>query len=301
MYHFDLLSEYAASSPGRRRARSLVKIPAVVLTSLLIALLAFAPLAVSAQQLASVRSGVTSPSDLTPGKEPPAPTAVPRSVDPLTVTLASAVIPGAGQLLLRQKRAAAYLALEAGALAFYLSQTRDGRRQRDRYRAISRDVARARFNPNGPRGDWDYYERMGKFVASGEYDLVPGGGLDPEINEESYNGSVWLLARQTYWRDPDVAPDPGSPEHSAAMAFYEQRAVAPDMRWSWIGEPQAFHQFRSAIDGSNSAFRSASATASILLANHFLSAVDAYVSVQIRVRRNSAESIFLTGSLPIRY
>lgn len=226
---------------------------------------------------------------------------IPRSVDPLTVTLASAVVPGAGQLLLRQKRAAAYLALEAGGLAFYFSQTRDGRRQRDRYRELSREVARAQFNPNGPRGDWDYYERMGQFVASGEFDRIPGGPVDPEVNEESYNGAVWLLARQTYWRNPDVPPDPASPEFAAAMNFYQERAVAPGMRWSWIGQPQALQQFRSAIEGSNSAFRSASATASIVLANHFLSAVDAYVSVQIRLRRNTDESLSVTASVPIRY
>ena len=217
------------------------------------------------------------------------------------MTLASAILPGSGQLLLRQKRAAAYLALEAAAVAFYVTQTREGRRDRARYRQISRDVARAQFNPNGPRGNWDYYERMGKFVESGEFDIVPGGAVDPEPNEESYNGSVWLLARQTYWRDPEVAPDTASSEYAAAMEFYEERAVSPDMRWTWLGEPQAFQQFRSAIEGSNSAFQSASATASIILANHFLSAVDAYVSVQIRLRRNADESLSVAASVPFRY
>src|SRR5687768_14460271 len=161
---------------------------------------------------------------------------VPRT---LTVTLASAVVPGAGQLLLKQRRAAAYLALEAAGLAVYISQTQDGRRQRNRYQEIAGTVARAPFTSNGPPGDWDYYETMEKFVASGNYDVVPGGALDPETDAETYNGAVWLLARQTYWRDAEAPPDVGSAEYAAAVAFYEERAVPPNMRWTWVGQPDA--------------------------------------------------------------
>jgi len=220
---------------------------------------------------------------------------------PLTVTLASALVPGAGQLLLKQRRAAAYLALEAAGVAFYISQTRDGRRQRNLYREIANTVARASFTPNGPSGDWDYYERMEKFVASGSYDVVSGGALDPETDEETYNGTVWLLARQTYWRDADVPPEAGSAEYAAAIAFYEKRAVPIDMRWSWAGQPDAYQRFRAAISGSNSAFRSAGHTASLVIANHFLSAVDAYVSVRVRVRQNADGSLAIVGAVPIRY
>ncbi|MGK2963525.1 MAG: hypothetical protein ACSLFK_15500, partial [Gemmatimonadaceae bacterium] len=74
--------------------------------------------------------------------------------------------------MLRQRRAAAYLAVESAGLIYHFSEKRDGRRQRDRYRRIATTVARAGFNPDGPRGDWDYYERMGKFVASGAFDAV---------------------------------------------------------------------------------------------------------------------------------
>jgi hypothetical protein len=236
--------------------------------------------------------------DITGADTPVADRKVPSS---LTVTLASALVPGAGQLLLKQRRAAAYLALEAAGLAFYMSQTRDGRRQRNRYREIASTVARAPFTPDGPRGNWDYYERMEKFVASGNYDVVSGGALDPETDEETYNGTVWLLARETYWRDADVPPDAGSTEYAAAIAFYVQRAVPTEMRWSWAGQPDAYQRFRAAISGSNSAFRSAGHTASLVIANHFLSAVDAYVSVRVRVRRTADGSLAVTGALPIRY
>ena len=260
------------------------------------------PATVNAQQVHAGKAGVSvRPSLLRAADARANVPATTRPANPLGVTIASAVLPGAGQLMLRQRRGVAYVAIEAAALAFYVSQTRDGRRQRERYRSISRDVARADFNPNGPRGDWDYYELMEKYVSSGEFDAVPGGTIQPEMDEETFNGSVWLLARRTYWRDADVAPDPASPEYSAAMRFYENRAVPHDMRWTWIGDPAAYQQFRSAISGSNSAFRSAGQTASLILANHFLSAVDAYVSAQIRLRRHSDQSVYAIVSVPLRY
>lgn len=225
-----------------------------------------------------------------------------RSKPPaLETTLASAVLPGGGQLMLKQKRAAAYLGVEAAGLVYHLSAKREGRRERDTYRRIATTIARADFSPNGPRGDWDYHERMGKFVASGAFDLSPGGELDPETDTETYNGTVWLLARQTYWRDASDPPARSSPEYTAALGFYSGRAVRDDMRWSWAGQPEAFQGFRSAIDASNSAFRSATHAASIVLANHFLSAVDAYVSVNMRIRRLENGSLSFTASIPAGY
>ena len=268
-----------------------------------LAALVATPGALQAQRAFSAVVGLSAASHraVEPAQEFVAESSLPRSSNPFAVMAASAVLPGSGQLLLRQRRGMAYLAIEATALAFYISQTRDGRRERDRYRRISREVARANFNPDGPRGDWDYYERMEKFLASGDFDATPGGAVDPETDEETLNGSVWLLARRTYWRDPEVAPDQASAEFTAAMRFYEKRAVPQDMRWSWIGEPEAYQQFRSSIAGSNSAFRSAGHTASVVIANHFLSAVDAYVSAQIRLRRNAEGTTSAIVSVPFRY
>jgi hypothetical protein len=252
-----------------------------------------------AQQLEASVSGMRSPA--VEISSPAVTAAGHDSADPIRVTAASAILPGVGQVILRQRRALGYFVVEAAALSFYVAQTRDGRRQRERYRQISREVARSAFNPNGPRGDWDYYERMEKYLASGDYDRVPGGSVDPEIDEGTYNGSVWLLARRTYWRDPDAAPDPGSIEYESALRFYENRAVPHDLRWSWVGATESYQKFRSSIAGSNSAFRSAGHTASIVLANHFLSAVDAYVSAQLRIRRNEYRSVSAVVSLPFRY
>lgn len=210
-----------------------------------------------------------------------------RSRSAVVITAASAIVPGTGQIILGQRRSIVYLALEAIGIGLYVSETHDGTRQRDLYRRLSRDVARAPFGPAGPQGSWDYYERMEKYVESGVFDRNPGGDVDPEVNEETYNGAMWLLARQTFWRDPASPPAAASPEYLSAIAFYSRRAVTPDFRWSWVGAPEAFQRYRSAIAGSNSAFRDAAQTASLVLANHFLSAVDAYVSVRARARRNS--------------
>ncbi len=99
-------------------------------------------------------------------------TASKNTHSPAIVALASAVVPGAGQLLIGQRRSAAYLALEAAGLAYYVSKNRDGNRQRRQYRSLSRDVARAQLSPSGPDGTWDYYEHMEKYVASGAFDRV---------------------------------------------------------------------------------------------------------------------------------
>lgn len=213
------------------------------------------------------------------------------------VTIASAVLPGAGQAMMRQKRSAVYLALEAAGIAYYVTQQRDGNRQRREYRSLSRDVARAQLSPAGPDGSWDYYERMEKYVASGAYDRIQGGDIDPEIDPETFNGAMWLLARQTYWRDPEVAPSSQSEEYRSAVSFYIERAAKPEFLWSWASNAAAYQNYRSAIAGSNTAFRNAEQTVSLLLANHFLSAIDAFASIRMRVRRDGAGTTTLSASL----
>jgi hypothetical protein len=210
--------------------------------------------------------------------------------------LASAIVPGAGQVLLRQKRSVFYLAVEAAGLTYYISQNRDGNRQRRLYRNLARTVARATLSPDGPDGSWDYYEHMEKYVESGAFDRFEGRAIDPETDEETFNGAMWLLARQTFWRDPEVPPPQASEEYRNALAFYQKRAVTSEFLWSWSAAPESFQKYRAAIAASNSAFRHAGQTASVLIANHFLSAVDAYASVRMRLRRNASGTTTLSAS-----
>jgi len=217
----------------------------------------------------------------------------------LLATVASAVVPGAGQALFGSRRGIAYAAAEAVGWVAYSMQERDGDTQRNRYRELSRSVARAQFAPDGPRGDWDYYERMEKFAASGAFDAVEGGIVDPEPDPTTYNGSIWLLARQTYWREPSGSPAPSSSEYQSALAFYTRRAIPADMRWSWLGTADGFQQYKRAIGASNSAYRRAEQTMGLVIANHILSAVDAFVSVRLRMHQSAGGRTFLTVAAPI--
>ena len=144
------------------------------------------PLTANAQSLQHAHVGITPAVDVSESA------ASRRGPSLATATLASAVLPGAGQALLRSGRAFIYAGIEALGWLRYSRQQNDGDRFRTRYRELSRSVARAAFDPAGPDGDWDYYERMEKFAASGAYDRVPGGDVDPESDASTYNGSIWL-------------------------------------------------------------------------------------------------------------
>jgi hypothetical protein len=264
-----------------------------VLPGLLLLATVVGPEDSAAQSLAAARVGVSVPA------VDPRSKAVGESPSLMAATIASAIVPGAGQALLHSRRAIAYVVAEAVGLTAYSVQVRDGTRQRTRYRELSRTVARSQFTPNGPAGDWDYYERMEKFAASGAYDVVPGGAIEPEPNPATYNGSVWLLAGQTYWQDPAVTPGVSSPQYQAALTFYERRAVQSDLQWSWVGSADGFQEFRRAIAGSNNAFRRAEQTLGLIIANHILSAVDAFVSARLRAGKSADGRTSLSAAIPV--
>ena len=74
--------------------------------------------------------------------------------------VASLIVPGTGQVLLRQDRFMAYVALEAWSILEFANQRTEGRRQQNRYRSLARDVSRAVYGPPYPVGQWAYYESM---------------------------------------------------------------------------------------------------------------------------------------------
>lgn len=207
--------------------------------------------------------------------------AVRRSRAEWWAPVASAVVPGGGQVMLRQSRALPYFATEVFALRQYFEARGEARAQRRDYREIARVAARSRFGGPTPVGDFEYYERMEHFVASGRFDIVPGGAIDPETDVGTFNGSTWLLARQTFWEDPDSPPPPDSPRYQQALDFYARRAVGPEFQWSWDGAELEQDHFRRTIRRSNDAFREASQFLGVLLANHALSAVDALITVRL--------------------
>jgi hypothetical protein len=198
--------------------------------------------------------------------------------------LTSAVVPGSGQAILGQNRWVAYAAAEAYILARYAADAREGRRQRNHYRALARDVARAKFGGTRPDGSFDYYERMEHYAQSGAYDMGSGGALVPESDTTTSNGALWLLARETYWDDPNVMPPPQSEAYRSSLDLYERRAIRPAYLWSWQDAPLEQDVFRNDIGRSNAAFRRSVEDLGAVLANHLLSTVDAYVTVRLRRR-----------------
>lgn len=202
--------------------------------------------------------------------------------------------------MLRQDRFVAYLAVEAYAWARYAADARDGRRARASYRSLASEVARRQFSAVRPAGDFEYYERMEKFVESGAFDAIPGGDLDPEPDTTTANGATWLLARQTYWSDPSTPPPRGSDEYAFAETFYRDRAVREEYRWSWANAQLEYAEFRRTIRHSNNAYRTSLQDLGLVIANHALSTVDAFITVRIRRNVDAGSQRFdISGSIPI--
>ncbi|HJU73774.1 MAG TPA: hypothetical protein VJ717_08495 [Gemmatimonadaceae bacterium] len=215
--------------------------------------------------------------------------------------VASLVVPGAGQAFLRQERSVPYAAAEAFFVMRYAQHSRDARRERDRYRALAADVARAPFGAVRGHGTFEYYESMESYVESGVFDAIPGGELDPEPDTTTFNGRTWLLARQTFWRDVGTPPARDSREWRLAENFYLTRAVRPELRWSWRDAQLEYDEFRRTIRRSNEAYRDALTDLSVIVANHVLSGMDALVSVRLRSRPTTqGRGMAIRAEIPLK-
>jgi hypothetical protein len=213
--------------------------------------------------------------------------------------LASAAAPGSGQAVLGQKRWLPYLAFEVWAWIQYIDTRREGGRRRREYQSIARDVARSRFPGPYPVGDFEYYEHMLKNVESGEFDVLPGGEIDPETDTATYNGRRWLDARRLFWEDPNNAPPAGSQPYLSALEFYEINAIPAQYRWSWRSAQLEYDVFRRTIVRSNVAYKRSVEYLGVIIANHALSAVDAFVTLRLRTRAGMSGYLELEGELPI--
>ncbi len=237
------------------------------------------------------------------GSHQPTSVPMPGGVSPWVAPLASAIIPGAGQGLLRQQRGVVYAAAEGYLVLQALRSNRDASRERDAYREIARSVARAAFGSQAPDGDWPYYERMQFILESGVFNRTPGNGFTPESDPATFNGSIWQLARETFWRDPDAAPPATSPEYQRAIEFYQRRAASDEFRWSWRDAQLEQDVYRQTIVRANEASRRTKQVVGLLLANHALSLVDSYMSVRLRVFGSAgtpgAQRMGVAGSLPL--
>ena len=219
--------------------------------------------------------------------------------------LASLLVPGTGQLLAHRDHGAVYLAAEVYLVSRYLQLDHEAITQQHRFQNLAFEVARRQFAPTRRDTIFEYYEQMERFTESGSYDADPGPAFVPEGDPRTYNGSVWLLARRTYWEDPNVPPDPTSPQYWKALQFYQARAVGPNFLWSWRDHSLEHEVFRDFIKRSDTAFRRAQNQVGLLLANHVVSAVDALISARMSAaagrRAEMHTSIGLGGRSQVRF
>ena len=210
-----------------------------------------------------------------------------KNYAPWWAPVASAVVPGTGQLAMGQQRGVAYLVAEVYLVLQSVSQRRDWERGKDEYIAIAADVARRQFGGSLPVGPFEYYEAMQGLleregIESGIFDRVPGGAVDPETDEATYNGGRWRIARETYWADPNSPPADSTPEYQKALAEYERTAVRDEYRWSWRDAGGVRDVYRQYIASSNRSYQRSVNMLGLVGVNHLASLIDAYVTTRIR-------------------
>lgn len=258
----------------------------MALASVMVLSVAISPSPLGAQQLrARALATRRLPSALT--VESPAAVTVQPTLKPLLrapwwAPIASGILPGSGQFALGQQRGVAYLVAEGFFVLQAMAAQNDGDRERERYRSVASDVARKSFGGTRPVGSWGYYESMEEKLESGAFDRIPGGAIDPETDASTYNGSRWLLARETFWLNPNVSPGIGTPEYARALAKYSREAVTDEYRWSWRDAQLQWDVYRQTIKSANRSYLRSVNLAGVVGANHLASLIDAYISVRIR-------------------
>lgn len=198
---------------------------------------------------------------------------------PVGAFAASLAIPGSGQAALGVRRWPLYLLAEAGFWWLWADARSDFHRSSDGYRDLAWNVARI---PDGPRRDgaWSYYETMSHYVSSGAFDADAAAGLQPEEDPETWNGTVWEIARGIYL--PGGVADPTSPGYEDALAWYRGRAAGPGFLWSWAGRGAELTRFRALIGSADDARRTQTTALGLILANHLVSAIDALLVARMR-------------------
>ncbi|MDX1647178.1 MAG: hypothetical protein R3304_08530 [Longimicrobiales bacterium] len=201
-------------------------------------------------------------------------------VGPGRAALLSAVLPGSGQYLLGQRRSWAYAALEAAGWVAYLDRRSAAVDLRARYRDFAWRTARIQ---NGPRmdGDFGYYETLSSWRRSGRFDADPvAKGVQPEPDAATFNGAIWERANRLFLPSGVEVPE-SDPRYQRALDYYRARAYGPEFLWDWTGTGDAQEEFASLIGASDTRFRQATNVLGLIVANHVVSMVDAYVSGRI--------------------
>ena len=195
--------------------------------------------------------------------------------------LYSALLPGASQWKLGQRRWIAYLILEGATWVAFGRARTSALDLRDRYQTLAWNAARIFA---GPRidGDFAYYEALEKFERSGALDVDPSApGVQPQTDPSTFNGRTWALAMQIFFAS-GTDPMPGDQAYDDALAFYQAEGYEERFEWSWVGRPGEWEGYRDLIESSDEDFRRASQFVGVVIANHLLSGVDGFVTARVR-------------------
>jgi hypothetical protein len=190
--------------------------------------------------------------------------------------LASAIVPGTGQLILGDNRFVAYAAVEVIAWLKFAKDTRDQAAQEASFRDLARRVARVAFSPNPPDGNWTYYEAMRDWKSSGQYTTATDGSVVPTTDIETYNGHQWQLAQST------------TPDAASALAQYERLAYKPEYEWSWDNAQLQWDIFQRTTFKRDDAHYAGVEDLIVIGANHFLSMVDAFATFRLSVHTDDS-------------
>ena len=203
------------------------------------------------------------------------------ALSPGQAFLYSALVPGLGQRKLGKGRWVAYLAVEGATWIGFGHARWSATDRRGQYQDLAWNVGR-QFNGSRVDGDFRYYEAMEKFETSGAFDTDPAApGVQPQMDPSSFNGRAWSLATEIHF-PTGANPLPGDPEYEAALADYQARAYDERFEWSWTGQSAAWTDYMDLIGSSDGYFRRASQFLGVVIANHVLSGVDAFVTARIQ-------------------
>ena len=215
-------------------------------------------------------------------------------------TILSAVLPGAGQHVIGQERRWLYLGLEAAGWFAYVNRRSAGADATHAYRDFAWDRARLQAEPRMD-GDFDYYETLSKWQQSGAFDEDLGQvGVQPEVDAATFNGSIWSLASSLFLGGMPVL-SPTDPQYLRALAYYEENAYDNAYLWEWRGRGADQDAYRSLITDSDEKYRQARHVMGAIIANHVVSAVDAFVSARGIVKGTQSEVVPIFTKEGIRW
>ena len=216
---------------------------------------------------------------------------LPAAISPTRALLYSGLLPGWGQRQLEKSRWLGFVAVELIGWGLLWERQRTGHDFRLRYRDLAWFVARRGTPGERMDGDFEYYEALGKYRASGAFDADPYmGGVQPETDTTTYNGALWSLANEIYLVPGEAGiPGPGSSEYEQAMEYYANRSIGPDFHWNWNGDDVNRTEYDRLIRKSDAALRQVTTVVGVILANHLAAAFDAFITARLRGADSTAE------------